>query len=290
MYKQTFWRIASLAGSWCRTNYGISHKNAFLLFPFFLLTVLVTPLPAHPISTPPIGKREEGSMVTTYKGGGTRWKADWTTEKFTDNGETTVRLTLKGQGITNPFTRDMRWETVSVWKAGSAFTPVESSTEVKDMRGKVVMTERKTVDDSTGTVSFVRQDFESGRSANKTYETDRNVLFVEGIVLALRSLPFGTDDTVKAQFLTNEPDLYNIELKQRGIEKINTPDGEIECYKVELVPKLGVLNIFKVFFPKTYFWFRVAPPHRWVRYEGFENGRSSPEVVMEEESFKESGN
>ena len=52
-------------------------------------------------------------------------------------------LVLNGQGLTNPYTRDMRWESVSVWKSGAAFTPVESSTEVRDMQGKLVMTERK---------------------------------------------------------------------------------------------------------------------------------------------------
>ena len=115
-------------------------------------------------------------------------------------------------------------------------------------------------------------------------------MIVEGIVLALRSLPFGTDETVKAQFLTNEPELYNVEFKQKGCETIKTPGGEVECYKVELVPKLGALNVFKVFFPKTYFWFTVAPPHKWVRYEGFgERTADSPEVVMEAVPVKKSG-
>ena len=59
------------------------------------------------------------------------------------------------------------------------------------------------------------------------------------------------------------------------------PAGEFECYKVELVPGLGVLNLFRFAIPKAYFWFTVDPPHYWVRYEGLENGRGTPQVVME---------
>jgi hypothetical protein len=255
-----------------------------------LASVLLTPLTAQSMSPPPMSKKEEGTFIVTAKDGGTRWKANWTDEEFTDDGQARVRITLNGQGIRNPFTRDMSWKSVAVWKSGSSFMPVESSTEVRDMQGKLVMKDTMTMDEKTGTASFVREDYESSGSVSKTYEIKSDILIVDGLVLALRSLPFGTGKTVKAEFLTGEPELYNVEFKQKGIEKIDTPGGEIECYKVELVPKLGMLNVFKVFFPKTYLWFTVAPPHRWVRYQGLENGRNSPEVVMEAESFQESGN
>jgi hypothetical protein len=267
------------------------YKASYITFAtIFLTCILTAPFPARPMSVPQMSKKEEGSFVTSYKEGGMRWKATWSTEEYIEDGERRVRVALKAEGITSPFSRDMRWEEVSVWRAAAAFTPLKAATVFRDMKGKLVMTEKITVDEAGGTVTFARRDYEGDGTADETYETDRNILIVEGLVLALRSLPFGTGETVKAQFLTNEPELYNVEFKQRGIEKINTPDGEAECYKVELVPKLGALNVFKVFFPKTYLWFTVAPPHRWVRYEGLENSRDSPEVVMEAVSFKESGN
>jgi len=237
-----------------------------------------------------MSKKEGGEFIVTYKEGGTRWKAGWTDEEVTGNGETKVRIVLKGQGIRYPYAKDTKWESVAIWKSGSSFQPVESSTEVRDMQDKLVMKDKITVDEKTGSVSFEKKDFESTQTVDKTYEADGDLLIVDGLVLALRSLPFGTNETVKARFLTGEPELYNVEFKQKGIEKIDTPDGEVECYKVEFVPKLGVLNVFKVFFPKTYFWFTVADPHRWVRYEGFENGRDSPEVVMQAVSFTDSAN
>ena len=66
-----------------------------------------------------------------------------------------------------------------------------------------------------------------------------------------------------------------MKIELRGKEKIKTPAGAFECYKIELVPQLGILNVVRPFAPKAYFWFTVSPPHFWVRYEGPEAGPSS---------------
>lgn len=267
----------------------ITHWHIIPLGLAILLSVVFSPFTALSMSVPPLSTKEEGSMVTYYKDGGKRWEGKWVMEEFEEGGERKFRLTMNARGLTSPFTRDMKWQTVSVWKAETSFTPVEAVTEIKDMRGKLVMTEKLILNPANGTVTFVRKDYEGDSSLNKQFEITPDLLIVDGIVIALRSLPFNTGESVKTQFLTNEPELYNVEFKQAGIEKVQTPEREVECYKVELVPKLGVLNLFKAFFPKTYFWFTVAPPHSWVKYEGFENGRDTPEVVMEVTSFKQTG-
>lgn len=240
------------------------------------------------LEVPQMGSREEGSMTTSYKEGGKRWTAKWTSVRSTEDGVPIVTLTLSGEGLTSPFSRDMKWESVAVWKADGSFTPLHEETVTKDAGGKTVMKVNKSYDAETGTVIFKRDDLEGDDSVDKRFETGSGFFIVEGLVLALRALPFGTGETVKTTFLTNEPDLYNVEFKQKGIETISTPEGELECYKVELVPKLGLLGVFKTFFPKTYFWFTVDQPYRWVRYAGYENGLNTPEVVMESDSFKTS--
>ena len=208
-------------------------------------------------------------------------------EEFEDNGERKVRIRMNAEGLTSPFTKDMKWEAVSIWKADGSFTPLKAETEVRNMQGNPVMTEEIIVDIQNGTATFKRKNYEGGDSFEEQFKISPDVLIVDGLVVALRSLPFKSGDTIKTEFLTNEPELYTVEFKQKGIETVKTPEGEIECFKVELVPKLGLLNAFKVFFPKTYFWFTVAPPHRWVKYQGFENGRDTPEVVMQATSFSQ---
>ena len=262
-------------------------KNYLLITALTLVSILFNPFAALPMSVPPLNKKEEGSFVTFYKDGGKRWEAKWEMEEFEENGERMIRITMNAEGLTSPFTRDMKWESVSVWRAEGSFTPLTAETEMRDMQGNPVMTEEKTVDTNNRTATFTRKDYEGNGSLGEEFRISPDLLIVEGLVVALRSLPFKSGETVKTQFLTNEPELYNVEFKQRGIQRVKTQEGEIECFKVELVPKLGVLNAFKVFFPKTYFWFTVEPPHRWVKYQGFENGRDTPEVVMEVKSFRQ---
>jgi len=270
-------------------NLNIMRKQTPLVIIAMLFFAGISSL-AEPFEVPPMGHKEEGTIVTTYKEGGIRWKADWISERYVENGEPEFKLVFKAKGLTSPFSEDMTWEYISVWKAEEDFTPLESETRIKDMSGKLVRIDKKNFDQAKGTAVFEREDLSDSGSIKKQYDITTGTLILEGMVYALRSLPFSTQGSIKAQLLTNEPELYKVEFKQKGIEKIKTDDGEIECYKVELVPKLGLLGVFKVFFPKTYFWFTVAPPHRWVRYEGLENGLGTPEVIMDVVKYKEISN
>ena len=271
------------------SNLNITIKQ----MPLVIITMLLLggiPSLAEPFKTPPMSQIEEGTIVTSYKEGGLRWKADWKTDIFVENGETKFKLVFNAKGLTSPFSRDMTWRSVSIWKAEDEFVPLESETKIKDLNGNVVMINKKKFNHKKNTAVFEREDLERDSYTRKHYDITSDTLIIEGVVYALRTLPFGTNKSIKAKLLTNEPELYKVEFIQKGVHKIKTSDGEIECYKVELVPKLGLLGVFKVFFPKTYFWFTVEPPHRWVRYEGLENGLGTPEVIMEVTNFKDASN
>ena len=120
-----------------------------------------------------------------------------------------------------------------------------------------------------------------GGEAVNQLKVPPDALIVEGIAGILRYFPFEQTRPLSAHLLTNEPRLYSVGIEIRGKEHVKTPAGEFDCYKVEMIPHLGLLNIVRSFFPRTFFWFTVAPPHFWVRYEGLENGPGTPEIVME---------
>jgi len=253
-----------------------------ILFIFF---ICVNVSVAEPFKVPPILPNEHGTIVTEYADGGTRWKADWKAEVFEEKGVKKFKIVFNAKGLTSPFSMDTTWRTVAVWKAENEFVPIKSETKIKNLGNKLIMVDEKKFNDKKESAVFAREDLQLDSYKRTNYDITPDTLIVEGIVFALRTLPFGTDKVVKAKILSNEPELYNVEFQQRGIEKINTDDGEISCYKVEVVPKLGVLGVLKVFFPKTYFWFTVDAPHRWVRYEGLENGIGTPEVIMKVTNF-----
>ncbi len=255
--------------------------NKYIIPILLILLVYGASSYAEPFKVPPISPGEKGTIVTEYKDGGVRWKADWTTDVYTENGVKKFKLIFDAKGVTSPFTQKATWRSVSIWKAEDEFIPLSSETKIKDLSGNLLMIDKKTFNHKRNSAVFAREDLNLGTYNRKLYDDiTSDTLIVEGLTYALRELPFGTDKTVKAKILSNEPELYNVEFKERGIEKIQTADGEVECYKIEIIPKLGVIGVFKVFFPKTYFWFTVEPPHKWVRYEGLENGIDTPAVIM----------
>lgn len=235
---------------------------------------------------PPMGNKESGTLVVDYKEGGNKWTADWTTEKYQENGTDYIKIIFNGKGLLYPFSENVTWVSESIFKADGRMIPVSSVSTVKNTKGEIITVEEKSFDMELEQATFKRENIQGDDSLTKTFDFNSKTLTVEDIFMILRQLPFGTSEDLKTKFLSNEPELYKIELKQRGIETIKTPEGEVEAYKVELVPKLGVIGVLKVFFPKTYFWFTVSPPHSWIKYEGFEKGRSSPEVIMKVENFK----
>ena len=254
--------------------------NKILIVIMTLIFSFGTESIADSFKVPPMETNERGTIVTEYVDGGVRWKSDWHTEVYKENGITKFKLVFDARGVTSPFTFESTWRSEAVWKAEGDFMPLESETKIKDLSGKVVMIDQKKFNHKDGTAIFSREDLIVNTYKRTPFDITPDTLIVEGIVYALRTLPFGTEETVKGKILSNEPELYNVEFKQVGIEKIQTTDGEIDCYKVEIIPKLGLFTVFKVLFPKTYFWFTVEPPHKWIQYQGLENGIDTPEIIM----------
>jgi len=143
-----------------------------------------------------------------------------------------------------------------------------------------VLVERKRFDTLKGMLRFERQP-STGPAEEKVLSIPSDTLIAEGIAGVLRYLMFDNPLKFPAHVLSNEPRIYRVSFEGRGKERIKTPAGEFDCYKIEMVPHVGPLNLGRYFAPDTFFWFTVEPPHFWVRYQGPENGPGTPEVVME---------
>ena len=239
---------------------------------------------ADMVPAPSTIPHQKGSIAVSeaglQKGGGRRWVAEWTMEPSSEKGFPAVRFTEIGHGRYSPYLLPISWSIVAVWTAGSDFRPLRSEKTITDMNGHTIATERKTFDQAAGTVHFERT--RAGHPPEtKQLKTPPDTLIVEGIAGILQFLPFENWRPFTTHLLTNDPQLYGITLELRGKEQVKTSAGEIEAYKIELVPQLGVLGVFRPFLRKAYFWFSTATPHTWLRFEGPENGQGTPQVVME---------
>jgi len=232
------------------------------------------------VKTPSVVPSDSGGVVASAKNGGRRWTASWTMEPFERNGKKAVRFTERGQGHVSPYSGEVRWSLEAVWSAENGLRPLETEKIVTSSTGARIATERKHFDLSNNTVRFERQ-YSDGRSEVKSISVPPDTLAVEGIAGVLRFLSFDRNMDFPAHLLSNEPRLYSVSFEMRSTDRVRTPAGEFEAYKVEMVPHVGFLNAFRSLLPKTYFWFTVAPPHFWVRFQGLENGPGTPEIVME---------
>jgi hypothetical protein len=232
------------------------------------------------LQAPPIIPKESGSITVSAKTGERRWTADWTMEPSQQNGRKTIRFTERGRGRISPYSGEVQWSIEAVWLAEPDLQPLDFEKTVVSAAGMPVATERKHFDFNKGAVLFERR-LAGKRPESKTLSIPKDVLAVEGIAGILRFLTFDSGRDFATHLVSNEPRLYSVTLENRGKERVKTPIGVFEAYKIELVPHLGVLNVVRPFVAKTFFWFNAESPHFWVRYTGPENGPGTPEIVME---------
>jgi len=234
---------------------------------------------AAQIQAPPVIPKDHGTVAASTTNGKLRWTANWTMEPWTANGKKAVRFTETGSGHYSPFSQEVQWNLEAVWLAEGNYFPLQFQKTIRDKQGRTLAVERKTFDPASGKVNFERKDDKGTESSS--FAASGNTLTTEGIAGILESFPFENSEAVQAHFLSNEPKLYDVTIQPHGKESIKTSAGSIDCYKLEMVPHLGLANVAKLFYPKTFFWFSVAKPHSWVRYQGLENGPGSPEIIME---------
>lgn len=241
-----------------------------------LLVVLVATAIPVPMTVIP----QIGSSIVTSKDRKSGWKAEWGMEQVQLQGKKAVRFTEKGTGRLSAYSQEVLWTAQSLWLAQDAFLPVETEKTVTASDGTVLLVERKNFDRGKGIVTVDRR--EPGQPAEtESFDVPADTLALEGLAGVLRFVTVDESHSFSAHVLTNEPKVYSVTFEWRGMERITTPAGEFQCYKLEMVPRLGVLNLFRPFLPKTYFWFSAAAPHDWIRYQGPESGPGTPDVVME---------
>jgi len=231
------------------------------------------------IQVPPALTSQNGSSIVTSRDKRSGWEAKWGMEQLQVQGKKAVRFTETGSGRVSAYPQDVRWSTRSVWLAEDGFRPLETEKTISATDGKVLLVERKRFDHDKGQVHFERSR-EGKPEETKSLDIPDDTLAIEGLAGVLRFANVTKSRSLSAHVLTNEPEVYSVSFEWKNEESVETPAGQFRCYKVEMIPHLGVLNVIRPFVQKTYFWFTVAAPHNWIRYEGPESGPGTPEVVM----------
>jgi len=200
------------------------------------------------------------------------WQSEVRTRRITSERGEPFLLTLdSGAGIYGKEKKNVNWETESYVRIKDrTLVPYQVKQTIKDQSGQTVLLLEKSYDPKTKKV------YCQVNGQSKTFDFPDDLIDKEMFGTVLANWPLDKK-SLNLHLLTHEPTLYKIELKYLGNETVNG----VECYKLQMIPDLGALNIFGAFVPKTYFWYALNPPHDFVRYEGLESGLGTPYIVLE---------
>jgi hypothetical protein len=136
-----------------------------------------------------------------------------------------------------------------------------------------------------GKAIFTFSDRMTGKKESKTIALTKDTIPGEALYLLLRGFPFekGEGTTIKGQVLQgNDGSLTGGNLIHRGEERLTTPLGTFDTYKLELKPT----GLYGMLPTKLYMWFTKDAPHRCVRFDGIEDITTRTKTVLYQHQAK----
>jgi hypothetical protein len=241
------------------------------LLPVLLAVCLVSVAPAEQIVITHINEGVNGLKAQDKSSGQPLWTSKFASRRMSAKGEPFLYLEDNGSGIYGKDKSFKSWKTVSYVRiSGNNLVPYSVKQIVKDKNGKIVLSLEKSYN------AAAKKVYCTVNGENKVYDFNSDLVDKEMMGPILNNYPLDKKE-LSIHMLTHEPTNYRMTLKYLGDEVMNG----VNCYKLEMIPDLGALNLLGAFVPKTYFWYKKAFPHDFVRYEGLESGLGTPYIVME---------
>ncbi|KPJ69553.1 hypothetical protein AMJ44_03580 [candidate division WOR-1 bacterium DG_54_3] len=257
-------------------------RKLFFYIPFWILSVnLIVLASANPgyaeISKINNINGKTFTIKSTVKSSGReRWQSQGKIQILNYQGRTYIYFEEKGEESSGKTKSNKTWKS-SVYSCldGEEIIPYQIKLVLKNKRGEIIENVDKFYDRESKKVTC------NVNGKVKDFEFKENMADKQNLALWLMNYPFKEKRDLTFHLLTHAPAMYAMTMKYQGIERLRVRDQGIDCYKLEMLPDLGILNFLRIFYPKTYFWFEIAPPHNFVRYEGLESGIGTPYVVVE---------
>src|SRR3989338_1343059 len=206
-------------------------------------------------------------------------KALWRSEVAVQKGDGFIFVLEEGRGIYGNDKQNRNWRTESFFHHNNKqIVPYQTKYILKEEKGDIVTKLDKYFDAKDKQVVCIIDE------KTKRYVFVDDLLERSALGIVLPHFPFVRGKEISQHLLTHEPAMYKVNFKPLGQETVEAGAESIECYKLEMTVDLGALNIIGAFVPKTYFWYNVKSPHRFVRYEGLESGLGTPYIVMQVDS------
>jgi hypothetical protein len=249
----------------------------FLSFAFFLL---FTASARAQMAKPQVADRETGlDKVQLLKNDQVLYNMRWSYTRVQEGGKTFIVCKTAGDNDKKGAERIDWTEESKIEELPDRFRTVfwkKTSTGAEQMDWEL----RYHWDAGNAAYSFT--DRAAGKSEKKTFAIDKNTFPGDAVYIVLRGFPFekGAGTVVNAKVLNTDGTLSGGQVIHRGEEKLTTPMGTFDTYKLELKPT-GALGLLPT---KLFMWFTKDAPHRVVRFDGFEGLSRTKTVVHQYEA------
>jgi len=242
-------------------------NKAFKFAPFFLTLILAVSalsMADDVIKTEYVGRDMKGAE---------RWQANTQIRK--KEGDIYI-LTQKGQGVYSSFNGPISWKSEMEFKStDETVIPLKLVKRVFDEKGDTIRLEKQDYDPAANKVTCLHRDFPANISREKEFDLTKPA--VNKLLLApyVQKMLSAGKQLSKVQMVSEEPGLYDIDIKVVKTEDVEINDRKVKAIKLQFDPRLGLLNAAKVFFPKSYVWHSALPDHEWLKFQGLEGDISS---------------
>jgi hypothetical protein len=245
----------------------------------FFLLFFTLPCLAEIPSIEDLALGSHGLKASEKSSGKALWRSEVKSRKTAnEKGEPFLLIEEDGAGAYGKEGKYQIWHSAAYFQiTGTKLMPYQVKQIYKDPSGRITRTAEKYYDQGKKEVRC------NINGSLKNIEFKSDLVDKELLGTVLINYPLDRPSMV-FHLLTHEPTLYKITMKYLGNETVNVGSKQFECYKLQMIPDLGALNILGAFVPKTYFWYTLSEPRRFVRYEGLESGLGTPYIVLEADS------
>jgi len=190
-------------------------------------------------------------------------------------------MTEKAQGIYSSFKGRVSWVAeMKFERTKDSIRPISLDKRVFDVRGKIIRREKQDFDLAGNTGICIHEEPDRNIFRTRKFKFDKNVVTRLSLGLYAQKFLESGKTSEKLQMVSEEPNVYNVELKRMGKETVGIDGRKVEAYRLCVDPELGALNFIKAFLPKSYSWYSAVPQYEWLGYSGLEGGINSEKVEV----------
>lgn len=218
------------------------------------------------------------SYVCRDTAGGYRWQADTEIRNIRPG---VYAMVEKAEGLYSSFKGPISWVAeMEFERTEDNIRPLSLKKRVFDEQENMIRLETQEFDLVNNTATCTHEEPERNISRTKKFKFSKDVVNRLSLGLYVQKFLENGKISEKVQMVSEEPNVYDMELKRLDRETINVNGRKRTAYRLCIDPELGFLNFVKVFLPNAYAWHSADGKHEWLRYAGLEGDINSAKVVV----------